>query len=444
MFIVLYLVDQAQDLAEQLYLFTQIILNVVALLHLIIKPSSARIGWQLSIIIFNIITLTRKCEVVKESTQNPVILWWTSGFPGTSETIHCPNQIKCDVFSNQNISNLHDVEAYLFYASSINFDDLPLPRHPKEVIWGLYHEESPRNVEEMMHEEILTLFNFSSTFSRYSDVPFPLQHLNSIDDITSLKYFVTTPEKNKHLKNISPVMYLQTDCETSTERDAYVKELMKLTNVDSYGVCLNNKEMPSQFTEDYLNNLNDDEFLHYVARYKFVVAIENGACEDYVTEKFWRAIKIGTVPIYFGSPTIRDWLPNEKSAILLEDFPTPKSMNDHLARLMKNDSLYETYLEHKTKALITNQKLLEEVRLRPYQVDPLKVAQNFECFICKKLHQKRKGTIKESTVNKNHYNCPKPISALALDVNPSNSWVHSFETAKRNVGRIRKKVITAS
>ncbi|CAK1596429.1 unnamed protein product [Parnassius mnemosyne] len=40
-FIVLYLVDQAQDLAEQLYLFTQIFLNVVALLHLIIEPSSA-------------------------------------------------------------------------------------------------------------------------------------------------------------------------------------------------------------------------------------------------------------------------------------------------------------------------------------------------------------------------------------------------------------------
>ncbi|CAK1596428.1 unnamed protein product [Parnassius mnemosyne] len=410
----------------------------------ILRITLMELCWSFVVSIIIFIVWTWKCEVVKDNTQNPVILWWTSGFPGTSETIHCPNQIKCDVFSNQNISNLHDVEAYLFYASGINFDDLPLPRRPKEVIWGLYHEESPRNVEEMMHEEILSLFNFSSTFSRYSDVPFPLQYLNAIDDITSLKYFVSTTEKNKHLKTISPVMYLQTDCETSTERDAYVKELMKLTNIDSYGACLNNKEMPAKFTEDYLNNLNDDEFLHYIAKYKFVIAIENGACEDYVTEKFWRAIKIGSVPIYFGSPTIRDWLPNKKSAILLEDFPTTKRMNDHITTLMNNDSLYETYLEHKTKALITNHNLLEEIRLRPYQVDPLKVAQNFECFICKKLHQKRKGIIKESIVNKNHYNCPKPISALTLEVNPSNSWVHSFETAKRNVGRIHKEVITTS
>ncbi|KPI93092.1 Alpha-(1,3)-fucosyltransferase 10 [Papilio xuthus] len=381
-------------------------------------------------------------ETVEENKHNPVILWWTASFPGTSETRYCSNEIKCDVFSNRNISDLYNVEANLFYASNIKFDDLPLPRRPKEVIWGLYHEESPRNVEEMMHEDVLSLFNYSSTFSRFSDVPFPLQYLNSFEDITNMKYFVPTLEKNKYLNEISPVMYLQSDCETSTERDIYVKELMKYIKIDSYGICLNNKKLPNKFTEDYLNKLHDDEFLHFIARYKFVIAIENGICYDYVTEKFWRAIKVGTVPIYFGSPLIKDWYPNNKSAILLQDYPTPKMMSNYITKMLNDDTLYESYLEHKTKRLVTNAKLLDEIKTRPYQIDALKSATEFECYVCEKLHERRNGKFEQSIVNKNHYDCPKPLSALTLEVNPLNSWAYSFETAKQNAASIRKKIMT--
>ncbi|XP_068631632.1 alpha-(1,3)-fucosyltransferase 10 [Battus philenor] len=378
-------------------------------------------------------------EAVRENTQNPVILWWTPNFPGTSETRYCPDNIECDIYSNRSIEDLYNIDGYLFYGSNINFDDLPLPRIYNKI-WGLYHEESPRNVEELMHEEVLNLFNFSSTFSRFSDVPYPLQYLQSLEDVTSLKYFVSTAEKNKYLKEISPVIYMQTDCETSTERDAYVKELMKFVNIDSYGGCLNNKVMPTKFIEDYLNNLHDDEILRFIARYKFVIAIENGVCNDYITEKLWRAIKIGTVPIYFGSPLVRDWLPNNKSAILLEDFPSPEIMSKHISYLLNDDNLYETYLEHKIKGLITNEELLNEIKKRPYQLDTLKTAEKFECFVCKKLHENRNGILVANVVNKKHYNCPKPISALGLKVNPSNSWAHSYETAKNRAALIYKKV----
>ena len=40
------------------------------------------------------------------------------------------------------------------------------------------------------------------------------------------------------------------------------------------------------------------------------MAAENAVCEDYITEKFWRSFYVGTVPIVYGSPTIKvfDWL----------------------------------------------------------------------------------------------------------------------------------------
>lgn len=373
-----------------------------------------------------------KLEQVKKVAQYPVILWWNMEFPVTSNIRHCPDNIKCYVYSKDDTQNFN-VDAYMFYASNIDFKNLPLPRQSNKIIWALYHEESPRNVEELLHEKALSLFNFSSTFSRYSNIPFPLQHLISFNDITNTEYFVKTSSKNELLKEISPIIYLQSDCETSTERDAYVKELMKYISVDSYGACLKNKELPQQFTEDYLNNLNEDKFLQFVARYKFAIAIENGVCNDYVTEKFWRAIKVGTVPIYFGSPLIRDWFPNNKSAILIEDYKTVKSLYQHVKDLLENDTMYESYLEHKTKEIITNEKLIDEYRKRPYQLDSIKTIETFECFVCEKLHKKLEGEIINSVVNKSHYDCPKPISALNFESNPENSWIYSWEIGRAHV-----------
>ncbi|XP_053607415.1 alpha-(1,3)-fucosyltransferase B [Plodia interpunctella] len=390
--------------------------------------------WLVLIVFILIVFWTYEQEEKYESPSNPVIVWWTDGFPGTSGTTFCPEKLKCEVFCDK---STRDSDAYLFYGSNINIEDLPLPRHANKILWGLYHEESPRNIEELLHEEMLNLFNLSSTFSRHSDVPFPLQYLNSAKDVTSTEYFVETSIKNKYLNDIAPIMYLQSDCETSTERDKYVKELMKLIKVDSYGLCLNNKELPSKFTEDYLNNLDNQEFLRFVARYKFVIAIENGVCDDYITEKFWRAIRVGSVPIYFGSPSVKDWFPNTDSAVLINDYPTPEVLHNHIKLLLENDTLYEGYLEHKTKQIITNKKLVEELRLRSYQLDALATVKKFECLVCKKLHQKSE---KVSIVGKKHYNCPKPISALTQSVNPRNDWVYSWQAAKERVKKLYKNI----
>lgn len=48
-----------------------------------------------------------------------------------------------------------------------------------------------------------------------------------------------------------------------------------------------------------------DEFLKFLSKYKFTIAVENAKCDDYITEKLWRALIVGSVPVYFGSPRIR-------------------------------------------------------------------------------------------------------------------------------------------
>lgn len=60
-----------------------------------------------------------------------------------------------------------------------------------------------------------------------------------------------------------------------------------------------------RFKGNYLDILNNREFLSFVAKYKFTIAFENAICDDYITEKLWRPLIVGSVPIYYGSPSFK-------------------------------------------------------------------------------------------------------------------------------------------
>ena len=48
-----------------------------------------------------------------------------------------------------------------------------------------------------------------------------------------------------------------------------------------------------------------EEFLKIQAQYKFSFATENALCTDYITEKLWRALTVGSVPVVLGSNRIK-------------------------------------------------------------------------------------------------------------------------------------------
>ncbi|XP_049884226.1 alpha-(1,3)-fucosyltransferase 10-like [Pectinophora gossypiella] len=373
-----------------------------------------------------------------ESFRLPAIVWHTADFfsTPTNRKITCTKGSKtfqCELFRPQ--SKPDKTEGYLFDGAQIDY--LPLPRG--YTVWGLIHFESPSTKLMFYHEKALSLFNFSATFSRFSNIPMPLFWFKSLDDIVSPFYYVKTEKKNSMLSEIAPVLYLQSNCYTSVERDAYVKKLMDHIKIDSYGTCLHNKELylNRMYRDSFQYHLESQELLRFIANYKFMITIENAVCNDYVTEKFWRAIQVGTVPIYYGSPLIRDWLPNNKSAILLEDFPTPELLSQHLHYLLNNDTAYEEHLEHMTLGIITNQKLIDEITVRPYQVELDKIKRNLECIVCERLHE---NSTRIDIVTKKHYDCPTPPSALTLSVNPNNPKLEYINKAKKDLEKILEEL----
>lgn len=129
----------------------------------------------------------------------------------------------------------------------MNTTDFPLPRKTQHV-WGLLHDESPKNLPYIMFESMLSLFNYTSTFSRYSDMPLTNNNLDSLNSLTTRKYLTSVEDKNRLqvIEKLAPILYIQSICDTMSRRDDFVNELMNHIDVDCYGKCLNNRKLPDR------------------------------------------------------------------------------------------------------------------------------------------------------------------------------------------------------
>nr|CAD7197304.1 unnamed protein product [Timema douglasi] len=367
--------------------------------------------------------------------KEPVILWWTPFTGEKGRLKKCGNYL-CYFTEDRNFHHHPLTKAFVFYGSKLDLLDLPLPRNGPSLDWSLLHEESPKNVPALSHKALLSLFNYSSTFSRYSHVPLTLQYLHSMESLIETKYFVPTQVKNQLLSELSPVVYIQSGCNTPSQRDAYVEELMKYIPVDSYGACLQNKKLPENLLYPS-DGTDSDEFLHFISRYKFALAFENAVCEDYISEKLWRPLAVGSVPIYMGSPS--DWLPNPDSAILISEFESPEKLAHFLKELNNDTVRYESYLGHKLDSVtlkITNKKLLSALSSHSKEnIDWGVNVEQFECYICQRAHIKMKGDTELSVLNESHYLCPPP-SLHYRDLKMGDFWSQMWK-----VGRCEARVV---
>ncbi|CAF2062113.1 unnamed protein product [Rotaria magnacalcarata] len=137
----------------------------------------------------------------------------------------------------------------------------------------------------------------------------------------------------------APIAWLISNCNAYNGRSAFVKELMSYIRVDSYGHCLNNIKSKTVTQRRESNSV-------LYSSYKFVLAIENSNCEDYVTEKLIDAIGSTSIPIVAsrnGKPDYARFAP-KYSYINVYDFKSVKDLADHLNHLSTNQTAYDEYL----------------------------------------------------------------------------------------------------
>ncbi|KAL7677870.1 hypothetical protein ACOME3_004104 [Neoechinorhynchus agilis] len=136
----------------------------------------------------------------------------------------------------------------------------------------------------------------------------------------------------------------RTDLVRSLKRNQYIK-------VDSYGECLQNVK-PNRYSGGKNGNQLD-----LYKRYKFVIAIENSNCEDYVSEKFTQVIQAGSVPIVAGKdgkPDYERFAP-KNAYVNVYDFKSASDLAKYLTKMGSTKSMYEqTFMAFKQPENVVN------------------------------------------------------------------------------------------
>ncbi|XP_011403752.1 PREDICTED: alpha-(1,3)-fucosyltransferase 11-like [Amphimedon queenslandica] len=376
--------------------------------------------------------------------EYPILIWWTP-FTPNQRIIRSCSAGNCLITHSRRELNNTRTEAVIFYGSDLKWTDLPLPRDPR-LYWALLHEESPKNNWGFATDDGIALFNITSTPSRLSSYPLVTQYL---EDLQNLMAPMKTRIEDKSKGERGLVMYLHSDCDPPSDRDSYVSELMKYVQVDSFGKCLHNKDLPEGHLRDPLTGMDSEDLLDIISQYKFTLAMENAICNDYITEKFWRPFYAGSVPVVKGSPMVKDWAPSEHSIILIDDFKSPKELAEYLLYLDKNDDEYIKYLEYKHYG-ITNLRLLDtmndrEWRVNDYSPGAINHIDGFECFVCNKAIEKRKaaktGTKLEPLIaSRDHYDCEFPKPLVKRRKKPLTWWTDMLYIWRQVAVREKKKM----
>lgn len=137
----------------------------------------------------------------------------------------------------------------------------------------------------------------------------------------------------------------------SGERLNFVKKLDAYKSVDSSGKLFNN-------TKKIIKGRGDQKWkIKYLSKFRFNIAFENTIGNGYVTEKIIHPMSVNSIPIYWGSPFVKNDF-NEESFIYVNDFENFNKVVDYIMLLENN---LELYLEKLNQPIFKNNNYPENI-----------------------------------------------------------------------------------
>jgi len=115
------------------------------------------------------------------------------------------------------------------------------------------------------------------------------------------------------------------------KRNEFFKKLTKYKKVDSAGRFMNNIERG-------IGSTPQDKW-EFMRPYKFTISFENEKIEHYTTEKIYEAMKVNSIPIYWGNPKIEADF-NTSSFLNYYDYGSDEALIEKIIELDNNDDEY--------------------------------------------------------------------------------------------------------
>lgn len=251
--------------------------------------------------------------------------------------------IQCPHFRCRLTYSIHDFlksDAVVFHAK-----DMPVTlglyrlerAKPKAQKWVYFALESPKYNPKA--KRLNNLFHWTLTYRRDSDFYSPYGYYYPIssrkDDADIVRNIENTVKKKDKF-----IFWAASHC--GIFRDKYIHELIQYVDVNVYGNCGPFVGV-NKTGECYMN---DPKCTSLKKRHKFLLAFENSYCKDYITEKYWSAIKLGIVPVVLGGANYTDpSLAIPGSFIDARSFKSIKKLAEYLIHLNNNDEAYKRYFQ---------------------------------------------------------------------------------------------------
>lgn len=218
----------------------------------------------------------------------------------------------------------------------------------KGQTWAMISLDSPLYVPGFRPPEQYNsiTYNMFASYKLDSDVYLPYGFFQKYDKPVEvdLKQFWTPKDKM--------ISWISSNCDTiQWDRHKFVSDMKAAIQVDKYGSC-----------GDAVIPWNDDKAMKdALRRYKFYLSLENSCCDDYITEKFWRALDLGVVPIVVGA-TYDQYLSiaPPHSFIHVDQFGSLAELSSHLTFLASDESQYLEYFKWRQSGKIVTHSLEEQ------------------------------------------------------------------------------------
>lgn len=275
-------------------------------------------------------TTAMKLTTTKSDPETIILIWmWPFGAPFTMEPCTKYNIDGCRLTDDKNLYNQAD--GVMIHHRDIRGDLSNIPQQPRPVFqkWVWWNMESPTHSPN--YPKLKEMFNLTSSYRRDSDIPVPY---GSIVQTKGKEINYTIPKKDKL------VCWIVSNWNPNYKRTHFFNEFSKHIAVEGYGGHFNRR-------------ISGDDYSKTMASCKFYLSFENSVHKDYITEKLFKPLDIGTVPVVLGSSreNYEQYIPGE-AFIHVDDFKTPKELADHLKSLDKNEDLYMQHFTWKKNFIV--------------------------------------------------------------------------------------------
>ena len=176
-------------------------------------------------------------------------------------------------------------------------------------------------------------FNYTMTYSVHSGFYIPYGKCEKVD----LNPKTVSKEINDIVKSRTKlVAWFVSHCKTASRRENYIRQLMNHVEVDVYGEC-GNSSCPKETCKEET----------VLKQYKFYLAFENTLNGEYITEKLWRSLSNGLVPIVYGALDTYNMSLPSGSYIDVADFSSPQALANYILKVSSNETVYRSFFSWK-------------------------------------------------------------------------------------------------